>query len=95
MTAIVSRFSTMRRQAAEACPTAAIIWLVSGACAAAEPVTLHLTSTEIVAIVRSLDRQPISQIPPNGFWDAQIKIKQALEANPQAWREVKSALEHR
>jgi hypothetical protein len=97
MTGNIVKFPKMKCQAAKACLTAAVIWLASfgGACAVPADVTLHLTPAEVVAIVRSMDQSPISQVPPAGFWDAQVKIKQALEANPEAWREVKSALEHR
>jgi hypothetical protein len=97
MSAVITTFLTTRRRAAKACVTAAAIWLTSVAGAYATPpdVVLSLTATEIAAVVLSLDRQPISQNPPDGFWDAQSKILQALEANPEAWREVKSALEHR
>jgi hypothetical protein len=93
MTAIVTRFSTMQRQVTKACLTAAAIWLasVAGAFAASPDVALHLTLSpaEVVAIMRSMDRQPISETPPDGFWDVQVKIKQALEANPDALRAEK------
>jgi hypothetical protein len=76
---------------------AAAIWLTSVTGAYAEPpdVVLHLTPTEVVAIVRSMDQSQLSFNPPAGFWDTQIEIIRALEANPDAWREVKTALEHR
>jgi hypothetical protein len=62
------------------------------ASAFAQNVNVSLNPAEVVAIVRSMERLPISEVPPAAYWDTQIKIIQALEANPDAWREVKSAL---
>ena len=72
----------------------AAFWLLSApAFAQTADVTLKLTPAEVVAIVRSMDRQPISQIPPPGFWSLQIKINRALAADPVAKRAVQSAFE--
>jgi hypothetical protein len=91
MPAVITTFPTT----AKARLTAAAIWLAGVAGAHAEPadVVLRLTPTEIVAIILSTDRQPMSEAPPAGFWDAQSKILEALKANPEAWRKVKAALE--
>ncbi|MBB4378223.1 hypothetical protein [Bradyrhizobium sp. SBR1B] len=52
---------------------------------------LALTPAEAVALQRSLDRQPLSQKPAPGFWSLQIKLRQAVEANPEARRAVEAA----
>jgi hypothetical protein len=64
----------------------AVMQAALAASAFAQNVNVSLNPAEVVAIMRSMDRQPISEIPPTGFWDVQIKIKQALEANPDALR---------
>jgi hypothetical protein len=69
------------------------VFLLAATPAAAQNINLTLKPEELVAIVRSMDRQPISEPPPAGFWDAQAKVLQALQANPEAWREVRAALD--
>ncbi|MCP2125789.1 hypothetical protein [Bradyrhizobium ottawaense] len=54
-------------------------------------ITLRLTPAEVIALQRSLDRQPISQTPPPGFWSLQVKLSQAVEGNPEAKRAVEAA----
>ncbi len=57
-------------------------------------IDLSLTPDEVVAVIRSMDRQPLGEIPPggDGFWTLQEKLKQAMAANPQA-AEVSRLLE--
>jgi hypothetical protein len=59
----------------------------------AQSINVALAPQEVVAIVQSMDRQPLSEAPPAGFWDAEGKILEALKANPEAWRKVRAALE--
>lgn len=54
----------------------------------ADEITLRLSPQEVVAIQRSLDRQPLSLRPPTGHWPIQVKIIEALRANPAARRAV-------
>jgi hypothetical protein len=58
-------------------------------------IDLTLTPDEIVAVVRSMDRQPPSEVPPGGegFWTFQTKLKQAMDANPVAAAAINSALD--
>ncbi|OAF17857.1 hypothetical protein AXW67_06975 [Bradyrhizobium neotropicale] len=49
----------------------------------AQDVTLTLTPQEVLAIIRSMDRQPISETPPAGYWSVQEKIVTALR-DPRA-----------
>ena len=60
---------------------------------AAESITLALPPSEVAALQRALDRQPMSQIPPPGFWPLQMKINHALAADPVAKRAFQSAFE--
>lgn len=59
-------------------------WLSATASAfAADPLmTMTLTPQEMAAVIKSMDRQPISETPPAGFWNVQAKITGALDANP-------------
>ncbi|WP_354097642.1 hypothetical protein [Bradyrhizobium sp. S3.2.12] len=74
---------------------AAILLLFAAPAAAqdAANITVNLAPAEVAAIQRSLDRHPISQTPPPGFWSLQTKINQALAANPEAQRAFQSAFE--
>ncbi|PJG56624.1 hypothetical protein CVM73_03485 [Bradyrhizobium forestalis] len=54
-----------------------------------EPIVLGLTPAEAVAIVRAMDRWPISERTPPGFFEVQIKIGRALDQNPNRREEVK------
>jgi hypothetical protein len=68
---------------------AIIIALLAAAPAFAQEaanITLTLTPSEVIAIVRSMDRQPLAQTPPVGFWPVQVKIAEALAANHEAKR---------
>lgn len=67
-------------------------WLASTASAFAEDVSLTFTPQEIAAIVKSMDRQPLSRRAPDGYWSAQAKIRQAVIANPSIERDVERQL---
>ncbi|WP_038970248.1 hypothetical protein [Bradyrhizobium genomosp. III] len=54
-------------------------------------ITLRLTPAEVIALQRSLDRQPISQTPPAGFWSLQVKLSHAVEGSPETKRAVQAA----
>lgn len=75
--------------------TLAVMLLLVSAPALAQDatITLMFTPAEVNALQRSLDRQPMSQTPPSGFWPLQTKINQALAANPEALRAFQSAFE--
>ncbi|MCG2626682.1 hypothetical protein L6654_08615 [Bradyrhizobium sp. WYCCWR 13023] len=45
--------------------------------------TLTLTPQAALAIIRSMDRQPISETPPADYWEVQMKIVTALR-DPKA-----------
>jgi hypothetical protein len=45
-------------------------------------INLSLTPAEIVAIAKAMDRWPLAETPPDGWWSLQQKIKQAAEVNP-------------
>jgi hypothetical protein len=69
---------------------ATALWL-SAAPAFGQDATLKLSVAEVVEITRLVDLQPIGKSPPAAYWDLQIKLQKALEANPDAMRAVLSA----
>lgn len=54
-----------------------------------ERIVLGLSPAEVVAIVRAMDRWPISERTPPGFFEVQIKIGRALDQHPDRREEVK------
>jgi hypothetical protein len=69
---------------------AAAVWL-SGAPAIgqdANNVTLKLSVAEVAEIARLVDLQPIGVTPPIAYWDLQVTIAKALQANSKAQRAV-------
>jgi hypothetical protein len=64
-------------------------------CAEPADVVLHLTPTEIVAIVRATDKWPADVPPPDGWWTLQEKLKQGMAANPQAAAVINEKLDAR
>jgi hypothetical protein len=71
------------------------IWLAAAPAFAKDAaditLTLTLTPAEVIALQRALDRQPLSQQPPPGFWPLQVKLSQAVERSPEVKRAVEAA----
>ncbi|WGS23377.1 MULTISPECIES: hypothetical protein [unclassified Bradyrhizobium] len=53
-------------------------------------IEISLTPQMVIAIIRSQDLWPIDKKAPEGFFDVQEKIGQALAENPAARAAVKS-----
>ena len=68
------------------------IYLLLAATPALGDDAANITPKEAAAIQRSLDRQPYSQQPPVGYWQLQIKLIDALNANPAARRAFDEAM---
>ncbi len=60
-------------------------------------IDLSLDSDEIVAVVKAMNAWPAAEIPPggDGWWSLQEKIKQAIEANPEAAKIINEKLDGR
>jgi hypothetical protein len=74
--------------------TAAVLWLATTAAALAQDditIALKLSAEQVAEIVRLADLQPINKSQPDAFWQLQIKIAEALQANPDAMRAVLQA----
>jgi hypothetical protein len=83
---------SMKRFAA----AAILIMTQAGAASAfAQNICVSLDAPELVAIMTLLDKQSPSETPPAGYWDAEVKILEALKANPEVWRKVRAAMERR
>lgn len=54
-------------------------------------ITLKLTPVEVAAVLRSMDRQPITKRPPAGFWGVQVKISDAITARPDLLPALRAA----
>jgi hypothetical protein len=66
---------------------AALLWL-SAAPAFGQDILLKLSPAQVAEITRLIDLQPIDKTPPAEFWDVQVAIDKALQADPDALRAV-------
>jgi hypothetical protein len=65
---------------------AAALWLSAAPAFGqdAPDVTLQLSPAQAREIMRLVDLQPMTPAPPPAFWELQVKLGAALEANPDA-----------
>lgn len=80
----------------------ATFWLATTAAAFAQDaqpdITVKLTPAEVAEIARLVDLAAPSTFvsrPPSAYWDLQITISRALEADPAALRAVNAAAKER
>lgn len=63
----------------------AVVLLFAGLAPAAGAditISISLYPAEVVALQKTLDRQPISEVPPPGFWSLQARFANAVDSDP-------------
>jgi hypothetical protein len=55
-------------------------------------VDVSLSAAELLALQATWDRWPISEPAPPGYWDLQVLIWRAVDANPEVQRALEALL---